>query len=172
MQNNLNIFKDLFNKLLEEDINTDIRKVEDEDETSNKQLSYDPNSDSPTEPDENKAFNNTLDPDTDPTDYDINPNSFRAISRANIKEAENWVQVLDDFASLINSIDDEQSLGHFLNRVDREGSAFRGIVRSQGKRVTKMAEDASSIAEVLRSHIVGSAKKERELLQQFPNLKR
>lgn len=152
MQNTKNPFKDHFIELLSEGL------------------------DDPTieggDPEEEEAFNSTLDDSTEPSDYDINPNSFREISKVNIGKAEYWVEVLGDFAKLINSSDDEQSLAHFLNRVDREGSAFRGIVRSQGKRVTRIAEEASAMAEVLKSHIVGSEKKERELLQQFPNLKR
>jgi hypothetical protein len=46
------------------------------------------------------------------------------------------------------------------------------VVRSQGKRVTRIAEEAAGMAEVLASHVVGSDRKERELLQQFPNLKK
>lgn len=149
------IFKTHFTKLLSEEIDDDL----------------DVNSDDISPDQEREAFVNTLDDDTDPDEYDVNPNSFKQINHENIEEASKWIKILEDFADLINSVENDDSLSHFLNRVDREGSAFRGVVRSQGKRVTRIAEEASAMAEVLRSHVVGSERKERELLQQFPNLK-
>lgn len=150
------IFQTHFAKLLSEDIDEDLDVTNDE----------------ITPEQEQDAFNGTLDDETDPSDYDVNPNSFKQINHENIEEATKWIKILEDFADLINSVENDDSLNHFLNRVDREGSAFRGVVRSQGKRVTRIAEEASAMAEVLRSHVVGSERKERELLQQFPNLKR
>lgn len=152
-----NIFKDQFIKLLNEDIKVGVEQE------------YDSLDDSPEQSEQ--AFTDTLDDGTNPEDFDINPNDVRRIGRENIAEAKRWVQVLNDFADLINSGDDQDSLNNFLNRVDREGSAFRGIVRSQGKRLTRLAEECAAMAQVLESHIIGYDKKERELLQQFPNLK-
>jgi hypothetical protein len=155
-----NIFKNQLVSLLTEDINA---PFEDEEEEI-----YAPDDTEVSD----EAFAGTLDDDTDPEDYDVNPNSFKKLNKSNIEEAKKWINILNDFADLINSIDDTDSLNHFLNRVDREGSAFRGVVRSQGKRVTRIAEEASGMAEVLGSHVVGSEKKERELLQQFPSLRK
>jgi|TARA_R110000765_G_scaffold7963_4_gene26027 hypothetical protein len=151
-----NIFRQQFNKLLSEDINDDEEEF----------VEMDPEDEEAGE----EAFQGSLSDDTDPKDFDVNPNSFKSINRSNIEEAKKWISILNDFADLINSVDNSDSLNHFLNRVDREGSAFRGVVRSQGKRVTRIAEEASAMAEVLGSHVVGSDRKERELLQQFPNL--
>lgn len=150
------IFKNQFIKLLNEDLEQDdqVQNPLVDDEESSQQ-----------------AFEDTLDDDTNPEDYDINPNDVRKIGRQNIEEARKWIRILNDFALLINSVDDDDSLNNFLNRVDREGSAFRGVVRSQGKRVTRIAEEAAGMAQVLESHVIGYDKKERELLQQFPNLK-
>jgi hypothetical protein len=150
------IFKKQFIKLLNEDLEEDQRELE-------------PLEDDPQ--DSEDAFKDTLDDDTNPDDYDINPNDIRKIGRKNIQEARKWIAILNDFAMLINSVDDDDSLNNFLNRVDREGSAFRGVVRSQGKRVTRIAEEAAGMSQVLESHVIGYDKKERELLQQFPNLK-
>ena len=149
-----NIFKKQFLGLLTEDIDLD-----DEEEKNDDVDDLDLSSDDPSPEQEEKAFVNSLDDDTDPDEYDVNPNSFKAINHENIEEAKKWIKILEDFADLINSVDNDTSLNHFLNRVDREGSAFRGVVRSQGKRVTRIAEEASD-------------RKERELLQQFPNLKK
>ena len=157
-----NIFKNPFIKLLEEDIEASEPTAPEEEPD----LSLD------DEEEAEQAFNSTLDDDTKAEDFDVNPNSFTKIYRQNIEEAKKWITILDDFAKLVNSVDDKDSLNHFLNRVDREGSAFRGIVRSQGKRTTRIAEEAAAMAEVIGSHVVGSERKERELLQQFPNLQK
>lgn len=149
-----NIFQEQFIKLLKEDLN---------DEENDLALAGD-------EEDGREAFENSLDDGTDPKDYDVNPNNVKQIGRKNIEEAKKWVQILNDFSDLINSAQDSDSLNNFLNRVDREGSAFRGIVRSQGKRTTRIAEECAAMAQVLESNIIGYDKKERELLQQFPNL--
>ena len=149
------IFKNQFIKILNEDLEEDKEFVSPDEEEEQSQA----------------AFEDTLDDETNPEDYNINPNDVRKIGRENIAEARKWIQILNDFAVLINSIDDRDSLNNFLNRVDREGSAFRGIVRSQGKRVTRIAEEAAAMSQVLESHVIGYDKKERELLQQFPNLK-
>lgn len=149
---NIDIFTNQFIKILSEDLN-DI----DQDAAAEHEA-------------EKKAFEDSLDDDTDPKDYEINPNDIKRIGRSNIEEAKKWIAILNDFANLINAVEDKESLNNFLNRVDREGSAFRGIVRSQGKRVTRIAEEAAAMAQVLESHVIGYDKKERELLQQFPNL--
>jgi hypothetical protein len=147
------IFKEQFISLLQEALDDTEGGLMDEPESSG------------------EAFQGTLDDGTDPSEYDTNPNTIRTLTKANVEEAKKWVQILNDFAHLINSLEDPDSLNNFLNKVDREGSSFRGIVRSQGKRVTRIAEEAAGMAQVLESHIIGSDKKERELLQQFPNLK-
>lgn len=150
-----NLFQEQFIKLLNEDLDEESSfGGEDEAEAGR------------------EAFKNSLDDGTDPRDYDINPNDVKKIGRSNIEEAKKWVQILNDFSDLINSAEDSDSLNNFLNRVDREGSAFRGIVRSQGKRTTRIAEECAAMAQVLESNIIGYDKKERELLQQFPNLSR
>ena len=148
------IFKNQFLKIINEDL-----------EGRDDELMDDPES-------SEEAFAGTMDDGTDPEEYSINPNDVRQITKANVMEASKWVEILQDFAKLINSVDDKDSLNNFLNKVDREGSSFRGIVRSQGKRVTRIAEEAAGMSQVLESHIIGSEKKERELLQQFPNLKK
>jgi hypothetical protein len=155
------LFEKQFNKLLQEDI----RKLDDTQEAS------DTSSDN-EQKQEQDAFVNSLDDGTNPKEYDINPQSFKQITDSNIEEAKKWSKILQDFAILINNPDDKSSLNHFLNRVDREGSPFRGIVRSQGKRITRLAEEADAMAQVLDSFIIGSGKKKRELIQQFPNLEK
>lgn len=151
-----NIFKNQFLKL----VNEDIDKLESEIDPA---LQENPES-------EKRAFVKTLDSDTNPEDFDVNPGSFKQITEENINEANKWINALEEFATLINDVENHESLNHFLNRVDREGSPFRGIVRSQSKRVTRIAEECDALGQVLASYVIGSDRKKRELLQQFPNL--
>ena len=68
--------------------------------------------------------------------------------------------------------DESESFNQFINRVDREGSPFQGIVRSQSKRVTRISEELMALVEHLNSNIIGSERKMKQLMQQFPNLER
>lgn len=154
METKKEVFKNFLGQLLKEDLREDAMEAE-----ADREL-------------DKQAFKDRLDDGTSPEDYDVNPQTFRQISQANVEIATQWVKILEDFAELINDPQNEDSLIKFLNDVDREGSAFRGITRSQGKRATRIAEECSAMAEVISSHIAGSERKQRELMQQFPNLKR
>lgn len=122
--------------------------------------------------DAEQEFVNDIDDGVNPEEYDVNPGEFKQIARENIEEAKKWIKILEDFSSLINDAENMDSLNHFLNRVDREGSPFRGIVRSQGKRVASIAENCEALAQQLNSYVISSDKKVRELVQSFPNLKK
>lgn len=152
-----NLFEHQFKQLVNEDIN----QIE-------TQTISDPLESSPEN--ERRAFVKSLDEGSDPDDFDINPSSFKQITEDNLEEANKWIDILESFASSINDVDNKSSLNHFLNRVDREGSPFRGIVRSQSKRVTRIAEECDALGQVISSFVISSDKKKRELLQQFPNL--
>ena len=94
------IFKNQFLKIINEDL-----------EGRDDELMDDPES-------SEEAFAGTMDDGTDPEEYSINPNDVRQITKANVMEASKWVEILQDFAKLINSVDDKDSLNNFLNKVD------------------------------------------------------
>ena len=123
---------------------------------------------------EDQAFKQSLDPETDPSQYDVNPVSFQRVTEENVQKARDWANKFEEISNLINddSDDSTESFNQFINRVDREGSPFQGIVRSQSKRVTRIAEELTSLVEHLNSHIIGSERKMKQLMQQFPNLER
>lgn len=155
------MFKDVFSKVLKEDLN---------DPMLDDQLPLDVND----VESKDTAFKDTLDDGTDPSEFDVNPVSYRKITEENVAKAQQWADIFEQFAQKINSDDEggEESFHQFINRVDREGSPFRGIVRSETKKVTRIAQELSSISETLKSYIIGSEKKSRELMQQFPNLEK
>lgn len=117
-----------------------------------------------------EAYEMSLDADTPKDALDPNPSDFTRITKENVEKAKSWIAKFEEFSLLINDINNPNSFNKFINQVDREGSPFRGIVRSETKRITRLAEECTSVAEVLKSYVIGSEKKERELLQQFPNL--
>lgn len=153
------MFENIFKKILKEDLQADLAPDEVD---FNDPVAQD------------DAFTSTLDDGTDPSEFDVNPVSYRKITEENVNKAQEWADIFEQFAQKINSDVDggDESFHQFINRVDREGSPFRGIVRSETKKVTRIAQELSSIAETLKSYIIGSEKKSRELMQQFPNLEK
>jgi hypothetical protein len=156
------MFKNVFTKILKEELNAVNPQDADLDIDINDADAKD------------SAFKDTLDDGTDPSEFDVNPVSYRKITEENVRKAQEWAELFEQFAQKINSDEEigEESFHRFINRVDREGSPFRGIVRSETKKVTRIAQELSSISETLRSYIIGSEKKSRELMQQFPNLEK
>lgn len=152
-----------FHKILKEDISSDANEDH-----------FDIDSDLGDSNSEEEAFQNNLDKDTDPSQYDVNPVSFQRVTQENVEKAREWSKKFEEIANLINDDSDDttESFNQFINRVDREGSPFQGIVRSQSKRVTRVAEELTSLVEHLNSHIIGSERKMKQLMQQFPNLER
>jgi hypothetical protein len=112
-----------------------------------------------------EAWKKSLGPDTDPASFDAAPNPQPAISQQNIEIAKQWVQRIEDFKKFINGLEPD-SLAVQLNKMDRDGSVFRGIVKSESKRLIKIAEALGGFNEILRSYIIGSEKKARELQAQ------
>jgi hypothetical protein len=112
-----------------------------------------------------EAWKKSLGPDTDPTAFDAASNPQPAISQQNIEIAKQWVQRIEDFKKFINGLEPD-SLAVQLNKMDRDGSVFRGIVKSESKRLIKIAEALGGFNEILRSYIIGSEKKARELQAQ------
>ena len=156
-----------FKTLIKEDLrNPEVNSVNSRMDDSLEQGLSDPEA-------QDEAFKNSLDSGTDPSQFDVNPVSFQKVTEENIQKARNWVEKFEQFADLINSDKEEpESFNEFINRVDKEGSPFQGVVRSQSKRVTRIAEELVALAEHLSSSIIGSERKMKQLMQQFPNLER
>ena len=110
--------------------------------------------------DDSEAFEKSLDDETDPTAFDV-AQDVAAMPLQNVEKAKKWIQELDNFAEFINGMS-EGSLNAQINAMDKEGSVFRGIVRSEQKRITKIAEETRALSEVLKSYVLGSDKKRRE----------
>lgn len=121
-----------------------------------------------TDTDENEdvaAWKRTLDGDTDPEDFDVLSNPEHSISKHNLEIAKQWVEKIETFKKFINGLE-PTSLAVQLNKMDRDGSVFRGIVKQEIKRLIKIAEGLGGFNEILKSYIIGAEKKARDLQAQ------
>lgn len=121
-----------------------------------------------TDTDENEdvaAWKRTLDGDTDPEDFDVLSNPEHSISKHNLEIAKQWVEKVETFKKFINGLE-PTSLAVQLNKMDRDGSVFRGIVKQEIKRLIKIAEGLGGFNEILKSYIIGAEKKARDLQAQ------
>ena len=121
-----------------------------------------------TDTDENEdvaAWKRTLDGDTDPEDFDVLSNPEHSISKHNLEIAKQWVEKIETFKKFINGLE-PTSLAAQLNKMDRDGSVFRGIVKQEIKRLIKIAEGLGGFNEILKSYIIGAEKKARDLQAQ------
>lgn len=121
-----------------------------------------------TDTDENEdvaAWKRTLDGDTKPEDFDVASNPKHSISKQNLEIAKQWVDKIEKFKRFINGLD-PTSLAVQLNKMDRDGSVFRGIVKQESKRLIRVAEGLGGFNEILKSYIIGAEKKSRDLQAQ------
>lgn len=139
-----NDFKSLFLRLLKEDDGTDV-------DVNLQDVPY-----------EDDAWKDTLDPETDPSQFDVPDNPSLSFNKVTIDKAKQWIGKLEEFAEWINGLE-EGSLNTQINNLDRDGSVFKGLVRSQEKRLVGIAEDCKAFAEVLKGYVIGAKKKQREI---------
>lgn len=116
----------------------------------------------PEQNDDAAAWQKSLSPDTDPASFDAAANPGHQIKQQNIEVARTWVQKIDEFKKFINGLEPD-SLHAQMNQMDRDGSVFRGIIKSEQKKIIKIAEALGSFNEILRSYILSADKKAREL---------
>lgn len=118
-----------------------------------------------TEDEDTVAWRRTLDDNTKPEDFDVASNPKHSISKQNLEIAKQWVDKIEKFKRFINGLD-PTSLAVQLNKMDRDGSVFRGIVKQESKRLIKVAEGLGGFNEILKSYIIGAEKKARDLQAQ------
>lgn len=115
---------------------------------------------------ESGAWEDTLDADTDPKEFETPENPRIGLSKKAIETGKEWIETLYGFREWINGLSAE-SLNSELTNSDRDGSVFKGIVRSQSRRITKIAEELAALEEVLKGYIIQAPKKEREINKQL-----
>ena len=106
-----------------------------------------------------EAYTKTLDKGTNPADFDVEDNPQLKVDSSGVEAARGWISKLEEMADFVNGTGPE-SLNSQINQLEIKNSVpFRGVVRREEKRITKLAENLRGLAEVFKSVIIGSQKK-------------
>jgi hypothetical protein len=115
-------------------------------------------------PEANKEdFQKSLQPETDPSQFDIEGVSPE-LTVQNVEKIVEWSKKLDDFAMFLNS-PEEDNLHKILADNDRAGSILRGITRKASDSITRIAGEIEKLKEILNTYINTAPKKLRDTEQ-------
>jgi len=113
--------------------------------------------------DDSVAWQKSLDKSTNPKDFETPDNPQHTIDTTGLQAAHEWIGKLEEMAHFINGTGPE-SLNSQINQLEIKNSVpFRGIVRREEKRITKIAENLRGLAEVFKSVIITSEKKIKDV---------
>jgi hypothetical protein len=122
-----------------------------------------PAADAPAQNDDTAAWEKSLDKGTNPKDFETPDNPQHTIDTTGIQAAHEWIQKLEEMAHFVNGTGPE-SLNSQINQLEIKNSVpFRGIVRREEKRITKLAENLRGLAEVFKSVVITSEKKIKDV---------
>lgn len=111
------------------------------------------------EPDDAEIWKRSLDKGTDPKDFDVADNPQLVVDASGVKAARGWIKRLESMAEFVNGTGPE-SLNSQINALEIKNSIpFRGVVRREEKRITKVAENLRGLAEVFKTVVITSHKK-------------
>ena len=111
---------------------------------------------------DSEAWKKSLDKGTNPEDFDVADNPQHDVDTSGIKAAHEWIKKLVEVAEFVNGTGPE-SLNSQINQLELKNSVpFRGVVRREEKRITKLAENLRGLAEVLKSVVITSEKKVKD----------
>jgi len=105
-------------------------------------------------------FQKSLEPETDPSSFDVEGISPE-FTVQNVEKIAEWSKKLDDFAMFLNS-PEEDSLHKVLANNDRAGSLLRGITRKASDSITRIAGEIEKLKEILNTYINTAPKKMRD----------
>jgi hypothetical protein len=142
-------------------------KEQEELENAPEEPLQDPNSSAAPEdftPEKNKEdFNNSLDPQTDPSQFDVEGISTD-VTIETINKVKDWAVKLNEFEEFLNN-PSESSLHRILSDNDRAGSLLRGITRKASDSITRIAGEIAKLKEVLNTFVNTAPKKMRDTEQ-------
>jgi hypothetical protein len=115
-------------------------------------------------PEQNEAdFQNSLEPETDESEFNIQGIS-PDVTMETIKKVKEWAIKLNEFEKFLNNPSDD-SLHRILSDNDRAGSLLRGITRKASDSITRIAGEIAKLKEVLNTFVNTAPKKIRDLEQ-------
>ena len=114
------------------------------------------------EGEDSEAWKKSLDKVTNQEDFDTADNPQHEVDVSGIAAAHEWIKKLVETAEFVNGTGPE-SLNSQINQLELKNSVpFRGVVRREEKRITKLAENLRGLAEVLKSVVITSEKKVKD----------
>ena len=113
--------------------------------------------------DDEAAFRDGLDDGTDPEAFNDVPDNpvaqFQAQQTANtISTLQSWIGEVESFIEYLNGLDDS-SINSQLNRTDCD-SVLADVQRSESKKISRLAQDLSSLGESLKQYLLAAKNKE------------
>lgn len=104
------------------------------------------------------AFNKQLDPGTNPGQFDVKPNpalNHRVTTTNNqLKSLQSWIVEIEGMVKRLNGLEPE-SIQSQLNSAECE-TIFTPIARSETKKISRIAQDLSGLAESLKGHLMSA----------------
>ena len=112
--------------------------------------------------DDTQAFQAGLDDNTNPEEFNDVPDNpvakFQAQQTANtITTLQTWVSEVETFVEYLNGLDDT-SMNSQLNRTDCD-SILADVQRSESKKISRLAQDLSSLSESLKQYLLAARNK-------------
>lgn len=110
-----------------------------------------------------KDLESSLDPNTDPSKFDVEGVAPQ-LTVQNIEKVLEWSKKLDEFALFLNS-PQEESLHKILADNDRAGSLLRGVTRKASDSITRITGEIEKLKAVLDTYVNTAPKKLRDTEQ-------
>lgn len=111
---------------------------------------------------EQEAVSNTLDPQTDPQALDVPDNPEIALrqqqNERTIQTITTWIGEISNFIEYLNGTE-EGSVNFTINSADCD-SLLTDIQRSESKKISRLAQDLSSLEESLKQYLLLAKKKQ------------
>ena len=112
-----------------------------------------------------EALVNGLDAETPPEAFNDVPDNPAGMAEAGqvsnaTTKLNNWITKIEDFIEYLNGLSPE-SMNYELNRADCS-SIMADVQRSESKKISRVAQDLSSLSEALKQYLLGAERKARE----------
>lgn len=106
-----------------------------------------------------------LDTDTDPEAFNDVPDNPQGEIQADattdsVGKLNQWIVEIERFIEYLNGLS-PQSMNFELNRADC-ASIMSDVQRSESKKISRVAQDLSSLSEALKQYLLGAERKARE----------
>lgn len=111
------------------------------------------------------ALQQGLGPDTSPDafndvpDVPVETSEMSAVGKST-QQLNDWITKIEDFTEYLNGLS-PNSINYELNRADCS-TIMADVQRSETKKISRVAQDLSSLAQSLKQYLLGAERKTRE----------